>query len=45
VPTQIIDVPCPELEGEDADNYEVIGTKETHRLAQLPGSLSGINLP
>jgi len=38
VPTQIIDVPCPELEGEDADNYEVIGTKETHRLAQLPGS-------
>lgn len=38
VPTKVIDVPCPELEGEDADNYEVIGHKETHRLAQMPGS-------
>lgn len=38
VPTKVIDVPCPELEGEDADKYEIIGTKETHRLAQLPGS-------
>lgn len=38
VPTKIIDVPCPELEGEDADNYHVIGCKETHRLVQLPGS-------
>lgn len=38
VPTKIIDIPCPELEGKDADKYEVIGTKETHRLAQLPGS-------
>ncbi|WP_395338412.1 IS66 family transposase [Ningiella sp. W23] len=38
VPTKVIDVPCPELEGEDADNYEVIGVKESHRLAQLPGS-------
>lgn len=38
VPTKVIDVPCPELEGEHADNYEVIGFKETHRLAQLPGS-------
>ncbi|MDC0601780.1 IS66 family transposase, partial [Aliiglaciecola sp.] len=38
VPRQIIDVPCPELEGEEADNYEVIGIKETHRLAQQVGS-------
>lgn len=38
VPTKIIDVPCPELEGENADDYEIIGHKETHRLAQLPGS-------
>ena len=38
LPTKIIDVPCPELEGDDADNYKVIGCKETHRLAQLPGS-------
>lgn len=38
VPTKVIELPCPELEGEDAANYEVIGTKETHRLAQLPGS-------
>jgi transposase len=38
VPRQIIEVPCPELEGEHADKYEVIGTKETHRLAQQVGS-------
>ena len=38
VPRQIIELPCPELEGEDADKYEVIGIKETHRLAQQVGS-------
>lgn len=37
VPTKVMDMPCPELEGEDADNYDIIGTKETHRLAQMPG--------
>jgi transposase len=38
VPTKIIDMPAPELQGEDADNYEIIGYKETNRLAQQPGS-------
>jgi transposase len=38
VPRQIIELPCPELEGEHADNYEVIGIKDTHRLAQQVGS-------
>lgn len=36
--TKAIDVSCPDLEGEDANKYKIIGTKETHRLAQLPGS-------
>ncbi len=44
VPTKVIDVPCPELEGEDADKYEIIGTKETHRLAQLPGCYPGMKV-
>lgn len=38
VPRQFIELPCPELEGEDADKYDVIGIKETHRLAQQVGS-------
>jgi transposase len=38
VPTKIIDIPAPELQGKDADNYEIIGYKETNRLAQQPGS-------
>ena len=38
VPTKVIDIPAPELQGENADNYEVIGYKETNRLAQQPGS-------
>ena len=38
VPTKIIDMPAPELQGDDADNYEIIGYKETNRLAQQPGS-------
>ena len=38
VPTKVIDIPAPELQGEDSDNYEVIGYKETNRLAQQPGS-------
>ncbi len=38
VPTKVIDMPAPELQGEDADNYEIIGYKETNRLAQQPGS-------
>jgi hypothetical protein len=38
VPQTVIDVPCPELACENADNYEVIGTKETYRLDQQVGS-------
>ena len=38
VPTKVIDIAAPELQGEDADNYEIIGYKETNRLAQQPGS-------
>lgn len=38
VPTKVIDIPAPELQGEDAENYEIIGYKETNRLAQQPGS-------
>ena len=37
-PTKIIDISAPELQGKDADNYEIIGYKETTRLAQQPGS-------
>jgi transposase len=35
VPQSIIDVPAPELQGDEADRYEVIGFKENARLAQL----------
>jgi transposase len=38
VPTKVIDIPAPELQGDDADSYEIIGYKETNRLAQQPGS-------
>ena len=38
VPTKVIDIPSPELQGDDADSYEIIGYKETNRLAQQPGS-------
>ncbi len=38
VPQLIIDVPAPELQGADADQYDVVDIKETRRLAQQPGS-------
>ena len=38
VPRQVIEVPAPELQGPDADQYAVLDIKETHRLAQQPGS-------
>ena len=34
VEIQTIEVPCPELEGPKADEYEVIGTQIDYRLAQ-----------
>jgi transposase len=38
VPVQVIEVAAPELEGEDADAYEIISEKVTWRLAQRPSS-------
>jgi transposase len=37
VPVEEIILSSPELEGPDADDYEVIGTKNTYRLAEHPG--------
>lgn len=38
VPVQTIEVAAPELQGEDAEHYELITYKSTYRLAQRPGS-------
>ena len=38
VPVQVIQIPAPELEGLSEDEYELIGEKVTHRLAQRIGS-------
>ena len=38
VPVEVITVTNPEIEGLSPDQYEVIGEKVSHRLAQRPGS-------
>lgn len=39
VPVETIEIPNPEAEGlEEGEDYEVIGEKETHRLAQRPAA-------
>ena len=38
VPVETIELQAPELEGPDADQYEIIDHKITYRLAQRPGS-------
>lgn len=38
VPQKIIEVDAPELNGDNADQYEIIDYKEQARLAQQPGS-------
>ena len=38
VPVVTIEIPAPELEGDDADLYRVIATHETCRLAQEPAA-------
>lgn len=38
VPVQTIEVPNPEAQGLAPEQYEVIGQKVSHRLAQRPGS-------
>jgi transposase len=38
VPTKIIEVSAPQLQGDDADEYDIIDYQDTCRLAQQPGS-------
>lgn len=38
VPVEVINIPAPELQGEQAEQFEVIDEKVTRRLAQRPGS-------
>jgi transposase len=38
VPVEVIELPAPELQQEDAEHYEIIDHKITRRLAQRPGS-------
>ena len=38
VPVQVIEVPNPQVQGLAPDQYEVVGQKTSHRLAQRPGS-------
>jgi len=38
VPVQVIQITNPEIDGLDQADYEVIGEKVSHRLAQRPGS-------
>lgn len=38
VPVEEIEVPDPEIEGQNPDDYMVVGEKVTERLAQRPGS-------
>lgn len=38
VPVEVIELEAPELSGEDADDFEVISRRITHRLAQRPGA-------
>jgi len=38
VPVEVIELPAPELQQDDAEQYEVIDHKITRRLAQRPGS-------
>jgi transposase len=38
VPVQTIELPAPEIAGLNEDQYEIVGEKLTHHLAQRPGS-------
>ena len=38
VPVEVIEVPAPEAKGLSPEQYEIISYKESHRLAQRPGS-------
>lgn len=38
VPQKVIELEAPELQGDNADAYEIIDYKNTHRLAQQPGA-------
>ena len=39
VPVQVIDLPAPEAQGLSPNEFEVIGQKDSYRLAQRPASL------
>ena len=43
VPVEVIEIPAPEAEGLAPGAYEVIGHKESFRLAQRPGSYVVLN--
>ncbi len=38
VPVELIEVPAPEAQGLDPDDYQIISYKDSYRLAQRPGS-------
>ena len=38
VPVEEVTIPCPELEGENADEYEFLSERVVERLAQRPGA-------
>ncbi len=38
VPVEVITLTAPELDGKDADDYEIVGTKSTFRLAKTQAS-------
>ncbi len=43
VPVEVIDLAAPEAEGLAPEDFEVIGHKESYRLAQRPGSYVVLN--
>jgi transposase len=38
VPVEVVEVPNPEIEGLAPEDYEIVGEKATHRLAQRPAA-------
>lgn len=38
VPVEEVELPCPELEGEDKDQYEVVSKEASYKLAQKPAA-------
>lgn len=38
VPIEEVKLPCPELEGENKEQYEIVSTEASYKLAQKPGA-------